>query len=232
MIRINSVSRLYYTFRDTVYALSQKYLYVLMVLIQSSIQTMVVYFYYICVHQWNKLGILILARIVLEIVLNVAVLVLFVHKLWQQIAIMILQGGNEIATRHTIRLIQVVTKYFLLSFVMITFNSSFYIVTDYVISAWYYWSDHAMDITIDIYIIYVVRAFELTLISFVLFLYFGFNKHLYRKICGKCHRGCLKLCTNVMTIRYQRRVSRSFGDMDGSGGMGAGLLLVNQNTEM
>ena len=200
-----------------------------MVLIQSNIQTMIVYFYYICVHQWSKLGILILSRIILEGILNIAVLVLFVHKLWQQIAIMILQGkGSEVSTTHTIRLIQVVTKYFLLSFIMIMFNSSFYIVTDFVISEWYYWHDHAMDITIDIYIIYVVRAFELTLISFVLFLYFGFNKHLYRKICGKCHRGCLKLCISVMTIRYQRRVSRSFGDIDGNSDICTGLLLVNE----
>ena len=200
-----------------------------MVLIQSNIQTMIVYFYYICVHQWNKLGILIFARIVFEIVLNIAVLVLFVHKLWQQIAIMILQGkDNKFSIGHTIRLIQVVTKYFLLSFIMIMFNSSFYVATDYVISAWYF-GDHSMDVIVDIYIIYVVRAFELTLISFVLFLYFGFNKHLYRTICGKCHRGCLKLCISVMTIRYQRRVSRSFGDINENSDMEAGLLLVNQN---
>lgn len=202
-----------------------------MVLIQGNIQTMIVYFYYICVHQWSKLGILILTRIILEVVLNVAVLFLFVHKLWQQVNVMIMQDRNDEFTNkpHTIRLIQVVTRYFLLSFIMITFNSSFYITSDYVISD-YYLGGHSNDsmILADIYLIYVVRAFELTLISITLFLNFGFNKHLYRKLCGKCHRCCLKACVNLMTVKYKRRMSKEIAAIDGNTDAFGGLLLVHE----
>lgn len=85
-----------------------------------------------------------------------------------------------------------------------------------------------MNVTIDIYLIYVVRALELTLVSILLFLNFGFNNHLYRKLCGKCHRGCLKLCINVMAIRYRRRLSKEIAAIDRDTGALGGALLVNK----
>ena len=180
---INSICRLYYTFIHTSYALSEKYLYCLLVLIEQNIKTMVVYFYYICIDEFqlNNLGVVTYLRVIFEVVLNVAVLVLFVKKLWEQILVMLVQTNDDridrksFAEAHTIRFINVVTRYFLLSFISIIFTPSFYVAIGIVINL-YFGSGQSFDPTMYIYIIYLVRAFELTLITSVLFLNFGFNR--------------------------------------------------------
>ena len=207
-----------------------------MVLIENNIKTMVVYFYYICVGGFglNNLGVVTYLRIGLEVLLNVAVLVLFVKKLWEQILVMLIQTNDDridrksFAEAHTIRFINVVTRYFLLSFITILFNPSFYIATETVIDL-YFGSGESFDPTMYIYIIYLVRAFELTLITSVLFLNFAFNRQLYHKLCGKCHRGCLKLCISILLIhmRNKRKISQE-PEINGRESYTAKLLVNEQ----
>ena len=189
------VGRLYFTFTDTIYALSKKYLYGLLVFIELNFKTMIIYFYYLCINNFKLLGLVTIFRIGFEVVLNMAVVFLFIHKLWQQIILMIQNNANRDHQQfqRTMKLIQVVTKYFLLSCILIAVNPSFYIAVDIVI----FLSNQAKEsfnIELGIYMIYNIRALELTIFTFILFLNFNFNHKIYNILCGKCHRCCVKLC--------------------------------------
>ena len=207
--------RLYFTFNQTQYRLSNSIVIFYIIIITVSSIMFGLYFYY-----WYDTGFYVeLLLIILslnDLILNITLTVLFITKIK---ALVVTDHTFNMSNNHQMdkyedendeiavifnkrqyRLIDMITRYAMLSILIIVVKQEFNLW--YLIQLVYLkkTNNHAA-------IGSSLRGLENVLDVVVLYIGLCFNGKLYDKLCGKCHRFCLRCCTKRIKTQIKRRIS-------------------------
>ena len=188
--------RLYFTFNQTGYALSNGIVIFYIIIIIAAMIMFGLYFVF-----WYDSGlkviILLIAISTNDLILNITLTVLFIKKIR---ALVISESDFnldvDIAIQSEIKfnnrqykMLHLIIKYGILSILIIILKQEF--------NLWYLiqllWLNQSGD---HVAIGCGLRGLENIITVIIIYIALHFNMKLYEKLCGKCHGYCLKCCTN------------------------------------
>ena len=210
--------RLYFTFDQTSYKLSKCIvIFYIIVIIESSVM-FGLYFYV-----WYDSGLIVILLLMVmtvnDLILNITLTVLFINKIKTLVVTEFevsmdadtqIERDSEITfNKRQYKMINLITKYGILSILIIVLKQEF--------NLWYLFQLVVLDTSNEnVAVGCSLRGVENVINVVILYIGLHFNGNLYERLCGKCHRCCLKCCTRRLKGQIRKMSMYSYKRMNDS----------------